>query len=247
MPSHTFKTQFTTNFEHSQVKSSETNKFTIVYTHGLFSDPWGHKPEEIKSFCTQNNIPFFRYELAGHGADKENYENVDFNIWKEQILEIVDEIVSGNILFVGSSLGGWLSLIAARERPQRTVGVIGLAPAPDFTYDVERFVLTPEQRAEMQSKGQILFPMKDFTYIFTQKIFDTARENLLLEAPLAVHCPVHIIHGTEDKNLDPQKPFKLLKSLESENVVIKLIKGSNHRLGRDVDINELKNSIKSFI
>ncbi len=251
MPSHTFKSQFTTNFEFSQANSCKTNKnspdFTVVYVHGLYSDPWGRKPEEIKTFCEEQNIPFFRFELAGHGADIDSYEKVDFNTWKEQLLEVTDEMVAGKILYIGSSIGGWLSLIAARERPQRAVGVIGLAPAPDFTYDMERYVLTDAQKAEMNEKGRLLFPMKDFTYVFTRKMFDTARENLLLESPLDVKCPVHIIHGTEDKNLDPQKPFKLLNCLQSEDVIVKLIKGSNHRLGRDVDIDEMKNSIRSFM
>lgn len=250
MPSHTYKSQFTTEFEFSQANFSETHKinpdFSIVYTHGLYSDPWGRKPEEIKAFCSENNIPFFRFELAGHGSDKKRYEEVDFNIWKNQILEVTDDLVKGRILYIGSSLGGWLSLIAARERPERAKGVIGLAPAPDFTYDMERYVLTPAQKDEMSKNGRLLFPMKDFTYSFTQKMFDTARENLLLESSLAVKCPVHIIHGSEDKNLDPQKPFKLMKCLESEDVVVKLIKGSNHRLGRDIDIAEIKDSISSF-
>lgn len=251
MPSCTFNSQFTTNFEQSQAKTSETNKnssdFTVVYVHGLCSDPWGRKPEEVKRFCEENNISFFRFELAGHGADRENYEKVDFNTWKGQILEVVDKMVMGKILFIGSSLGGWLSLIAARERPERTKGVIGLAPAPDFTYDMERYVLTDAQKTEMKESGRLLYPTKDFTYVVTQKMFDTARNNLLLEAPLAITCPVHIIHGTEDKNLDPQKPFKLLKCLQSEDVVLKLIKGSNHSLGRDADIEELLNSIRSFM
>lgn len=250
MQTHIFTSQFTTNFEYIQAKTSATHKnstdFTVVYTHGLCSDPFGRKPEEIKAFCEAHNISFFRFELAGHGSDAARYEEVDFNIWKSQVLEVVDEIVSGKILFIGSSLGGWLSLLAARERPERTIGVIGLSAAPDFTADMEKYVLTKEQLAELAT-GRLVFPMKDYSYIFTKQMFDTARENLLLEGPLAIHCPVHIIHGTEDKNLDPQKPFKILKCLESENVIVKLMKGGNHRLGRDVDIAEMCNSIKSFI
>lgn len=250
MPTHTFNTQFTTKFEYIQAKTSATHRnsadFTLVYVHGLNSDPWGRKPEEIKKYCAENGISFFRFELLGHGSDSSSYEQVDFEDWKKQILEVVDEMVEGKILLVGSSLGGWLSLLAARDRPERVIGVIGLAPAPDFTYDVERFVLTEAQKAEL-SKGRVVFPMKDFSYVFMKRMFDTARDNLLLEKPLPISCPVHIIHGTEDKNLDPQKPFKLLKCLETNDVVLKLIKGSNHRLGRDVDIRELKNSIKDFL
>lgn len=250
MQTHTFKSQFTTKFEYSQAKTSPTHKnsadFTVVYTHGLYSDPWGRKPEAVKAFCEENNISFIRFELAGHGSDIARYEDADFNTWKEQILEVSDELVTGNILYIGSSIGGWLSLIAARERPERAVGVIGLAPAPDFTFDMETHIFNAEQKAQL-AKGRLVFPMKDFSYVFTKKMMDTARQNLLLDKSLAVKCPVHIIHGSDDKNLDPEKPFKLFHCLESRDVVLKLIKDSNHRLSRDVDIEELKNSIKSFI
>lgn len=245
---YTYKSKFTTKIELSQAKSSEThknsNKITVVYVHGLFSDPWGRKPEALKNYCMENNMDFCRFELIGHGSDKDNYENIDFNVWKNQVLEVIDEQVSTPIIMVGSSLGGWLSLIAARERPNRVKGVIGMAAAPDFTYDVERFILTPEQKAEMKEKGKILFPMKDFAYIFTSKIFDTARQNLLLDKELNINCPVHLLQGSEDNNVLPEKPFKIMKCLTSENVVVKIIKGSNHRLGRDIDIAEMKKSLE---
>lgn len=250
MQTHTYDSQFTTKFEYIQAKTSATHKnsadFTVVYTHGLYSDPWGRKPEAVKAFCEEYNISFIRFELAGHGSDIARYEEAHFNIWKEQILEVSDKMTEGRILYIGSSIGGWLSLIAARERTERAIGVIGLAPAPDFTLDMEKHVFTPEQKAELD-KGRLVFPMKDFSYVFTKKMMDTARENALLDKPLPILCPVHIIHGSEDKNLDPEKPFKLFRCLQSEDVVLKLIKGSNHRLSRDVDIEELRNSIKSFM
>ncbi len=247
---HTFKAKFTTKIELSQEKSLKTHKnsadLTVVYIHGLFSDPWGRKPEEVKSFCEENNLNFCRFELVGHGSDKDNYENIDFNDWKNQVLEVLDELVHGDVIMIGSSLGGWLSLVSAKERPNRVKGVIGLAAAPDFTYDIEQYIFTPEQKTEMKEKGKILFPMKDFTYIFTSKIFDTARENLLLNKELPITCPVHLLQGSEDKNVMPDKPFKIMKCLSSDDVVVKIIKGGNHRLGRDIDIAEMKKSLASM-
>ncbi len=247
---HTFKAKFTAKIELSQEKSLKTHKnsacLTVVYIHGLFSDPWGRKPEELKTFCEENNLSFCRFELAGHGSDKANYENIDFNIWKNQVLEVLDEVVDGPVVMVGSSLGGWLSLIAAKERPQKVKGVIGLAAAPDFTFDIEQYIFTPEQKTEMKEKGKIFFPMKDFTYIFTSKIFDTARDNLLLQGSLQIDCPVHLLQGSEDKNVMPDKPFKIMKCLSSDDVIVKIIKGGNHRLGRDMDIAEMKKSLASI-
>ncbi len=238
MQKHTFKSGFSTQYEHLKTNK----KLTVVYTHGLCSDPWGGKPQVVRDFCVENNFSFIRYELAGHGSDVDNILNTDFNVWKNQLLEIIDDFAQGDVLVVGSSLGGWLSLISARERPNRIIGFIGLAPAPDFSYDMEQNVLTEAQKAELDT-GILHYPMKDFTYHVTKKMFDTARENLLLQGPLAVKCPVHIIHGTDDKNLDPQKPFKLQNVLESQDVIVKLIKGSNHRLSREVDYAQLRHSL----
>ena len=77
MPAHQFLGQFTTNFEHIKAKSTEINSFTVLYTHGLYSDPWGRKPDTVREWCEKNGFYFFRYELVGHGSDKDNYENVD--------------------------------------------------------------------------------------------------------------------------------------------------------------------------
>lgn len=244
---HTFKAKFTTKIELSQAKSLKTNKdITIIYIHGFFSDPWGRKPEALKSFCEENNLGFCRFELAGHGSDTDNYENIDFNVWKNQVLEVIDELVKGDVIMVGSSLGGWLSLIAAKERPQRVKGVLGLAAAPDFTDDLDKYIFTPEQKEELKTKEKLFFPMKDFTYIFTSKIFNTAQNNLLLQDQLAINCPIHLLQGSEDKNVLPDKPFNIMKRLASQDVVVKIIKGSNHRLGKDIDIIEMKKSLSSL-
>lgn len=243
MQNYIYDNKFSCCFEH--INQEFADLLTVLYIHGLCSDPWGRKSEAVKDFCEKNHFAFFRFELAGHGSDKDNYLNLDFNTWKNQVFDIIDTKISGKILLVGSSLGGWLSLIAARDRAERIIGVIGLAAAPDFTYDIENFVLTKEEKEEL-AKGVLNYPVGDFIYVFTKKMFDTARENLLLQSPLAIKCPVHLIYGTMDKNLDPKKPFILQKVLESEQVIVKLIKDSNHSLGRDIDISELNHSLSAL-
>lgn len=251
MQSHTYKSQFTTNFEMSQAKTSTTHKnspnLTVIYVHGLYSDPWGRKPSEIAKFCEENNLGYLRFELAGHGSDIARYEEADFSVWKEQLLEVIDEMVTGPLLLIGSSIGGWLSLIAAVERPDRVRGIIGLAAAPDFTADLEKQIFTPEQKQTMQTDGRLVFPTHDFTYIFTKKMFDTAHENLLLTGMIPIKCPVHLLQGAKDASLDPNKAFNICKALESDDVIVKWLKDSNHRLARNIDIEEINNSIKSFL
>lgn len=247
MNKRTFKSNFTTNFEFSKAKIAKTHNLTIIYIHGLYSDPWGRKPEAVKQFAESNNLDFIRFELIGHGSDKDSYEKADLNLWKAQVLEVIDELSEGNILMIGSSLGGWLSLIAGVERPNRVKGIIGLAAAPDFTMDLENHIFTSEQKNEMAEKGKLLFTNNDFTYVFTKKMFDSGRENALLGKKIPVTCPVQLIQGQKDASLDPNKAFNIAKCLESDDVVIKLLKNSNHRLGDDKDILEINASIKSIL
>lgn len=246
MSEHQFLGQFTTNFEHIKVKSSEINSFTVLYTHGLYSDPWGRKPDAVRDWCAKNKINFFRYELVGHGSDKGNYENVDVNLWKAQILEIIDTMIEGDIVVVGSSLGGWLSLIAAESRPERVKAVLGLAAAPDFTVDLEDKYLTPEQNKIIQEKGRLDFTNDDFTYVFTKKLIDSGRENQMLNRTININCPVQLIQGQKDASLDWRKALKISDAIQGNNVTVKLLKYSNHRLGEDSDLEVIQRSLDSL-
>ena len=241
-----FLGQFTTNFEHIKAKSSEINSFTVLYTHGLYSDPWGRKPDAVRDWCVKNQMGFFRYELVGHGSDAGNYENVDVNLWKAQILEIIDTIIEGDIVVVGSSLGGWLSLIAAEARPERVKAVLGLAAAPDFTVDLEDKYLTPEQNKTIQEQGRLEFVNDDFTYVFTKKLMDSGRENQMLNRTINITCPVQLIQGQKDASLDWRKALQISQAVSGNNVMVKLLKYSNHRLGEDSDLEVITRSLDAL-
>ena len=246
MAEHQFLGQFTTKIEYIKAKTTITNSFTLLYTHGLYSDPWGRKPDAIKKWCVDNNYSFFRYELAGHGSDVDNYENTDINIWKSQILEVIDTIIEGDIFVVGSSLGGWLSLLAAEARPERIKAVLGLAPAPDFTVDLEEKYLTKEQNETIQSKGRLEFVNDDFTYIFTKRLMDSGRENRMLNRKIDINCPVQIIQGQKDASLDWRKSLQISQAIVSNDVIVNLLKHSNHRLGADEDILAIERSLNTL-
>ena len=247
MQNRKFKRNFTTKIDYSHAKSLSTHKITVIYTHGLFSDCWGRKPESVKEWCEAHDIGFFRYELAGHGSDSARYEGTDMQIWKAQLLEIIDEAVDGKVILIGSSIGGWLSLLAAIERPERVQGIVGLAAAPDFTRDLEEYVFTPQQRQDMERNGRLEFSTKDFTYLFTKQMFDSARPMCLLGKEIPIDCPVHLLQGMKDDCIEPNKAQNIAKCLRSPQVIVKLLKNSNHRLCNPEDITEMFNSLESMI
>jgi len=247
MLSRTYDIGFTTNFEYINKNSNGTQKFTLLYTHGFCSDPWGRKPEEIKKWCEANDIPMYRYELAGHGSDKARFEETDINIWKAQILEIIDKYIEGPIIVAGSSLGGWLSLLAAVARPNRIKGVLGLAAAPDFTADW-LFHITPDLMAELQKNGKFTFPGQSITYTITKHLLDSGNQNLILDKPsIPILCPVVLIQGMKDTSVDWHKALLISEHLETPDVTVKLLKNANHRLNEDHDIAEILSALDTFL
>ena len=247
MQSRTYDIGFTTNFEHINSETAGTQKFTILYTHGFCSDPWGRKPEEVKKWCLIHNIPMYRYELAGHGSDSARFEETDINIYKAQILEIIDKYIKGDIVVVGSSLGGWLSLLAAINRPNRIKGVLGLAAAPDFTVDHMKYV-TPSQIEEMEKYGKISYPGQNITFTITKRLIESGNENLILDKDIVpIDCPIVLIQGMKDSSVDWHKALKIAEKARSNDIIVKLLKNANHRLNEDYEIREILSALDSFL
>lgn len=247
MQNYTFSSNFTTKIDIRQAKTATTHKITMLYIHGLFSDPWGRKPETCCQIAAEQNIDFIRFELIGHGSDSHHYEQADFHLWISQIEELITNFAQGDIIIAGSSLGGWLALLLAERHPDRVKGVIGLAAAPDFTMDLEQRIFTPEQKQQLSQTGRLDFTNHDFTYIFTKKMFDSARDFQLLNRHIDLHCPLHLLQGMKDASLDWRKALQIAQCVSQDDVTIKFLKGSNHRLGHDNDLLELRHTLEDLI
>lgn len=244
---HTFQCGHTVKCEHIKPEAKKTQSFTLVYAHGFCSDPYGRKPEEIKKWCIEHGMGFFRYEIAGHGADIARFEETTMNVYKSQIFEIMD-MVEGKVIVAGSSLGGWLSLLAAIHFPDKVIGFLGLAAAPDFlkTYFIN--YLKPEHKLILDKYGKIEFPTNDFTYVITKKMIDSAEDNLLLEREvIPFKGKVILLQGMKDASLEWHTALKIAEKLESDDVEVRLLKNSNHRLGSDGDISAIRQAMDEFL
>lgn len=243
----TFKNGHTTLFEYIKPRALKTQNFTVVYTHGFCSDPMGRKPEEIKKWCVEHGAGFFRYELAGHGSDVSRFEETTINTYKSQIFEIVSEMVDGDIVVGGASLGGWLSLLAACQFPEKIKGLFGLAAAPDFLKKYIEAYFKPEHKELLEKYGKVEFPTNDFTYIITKQMIESADENLLLNKEVIPFAgKVRLLQGMKDAALDWRVAPLIAQKLVSNDVKVCLMKDSDHRLGSDEDIAELRRMLEDF-
>ena len=249
MHKYKFKNGHTTLLEYIKSDTNKKQSFTIVYAHGFCSDPWGRKPEMVKKWCIEHGCGFVRFEIAGHGSDIDRFEETTINTYKEQMFEIISDIVEDEkVVVMGASLGGWLSLLSAIKFSQKVVGLIGLAAAPDFLKLFFEAYFNEELKAELDKSGKIIFPTNDFNYTITKKMLESASSNLLLDKPtIPFNGKVRLLQGMNDAALYWEMAPKIAKKLESNDVKVVLLKDSNHRLSSDEDIKVIYEMLDDFL
>jgi pimeloyl-ACP methyl ester carboxylesterase len=161
------------------------------------------------------------------------------------VLCVLDRLTEGPQILVGSSIGGWLMLLAAVARPERLAALIGIAPAPDATEDLMWPRLSADQRAAMLRDGQITIPSAydPGGYVITRRLIEEGRRHLVLRDKLAIACPVRLIHGMQDPDVPWQTSLHLAERLASRDVTVALVPEGDHRLSSAADLARLTNAV----
>lgn len=209
-----------------------------VFLHGLLSDMEGTKALALHAHCRARNIPFVRFDMTGHGQSSGRFTDGGISRWVMDTCAVIDALTEGPQLVVGSSMGGWVMTRTAMERPDRVAGLLGIAPAPDFTERMMTHDFSAEQRAMIEQGETVVVPCDyggdDFE--FTPAFIADGAQNLLLHGPIPVTCPVRILHGMKDTDVPWQTGQKLLDQVATEDAEITLIKAGDHRLSEPHDI-----------
>ena len=171
----------------------------VIFMTGFMSDMSGGKALALEELCRGRGNACLRFDYAGHGESEGAFADGTIGSWAADALAALDELTDGPQVLVGSSMGGWIMLLAALARPKRIAGLVGIAPAPDFTERLYAEELTREQRDVMKAEGKVIVPSDyEDDYTFTQALIDDGKDQLLLGGEIAIDCPVRLIHGLED-------------------------------------------------
>jgi pimeloyl-ACP methyl ester carboxylesterase len=218
----------------------------VLFCGGYTSDMTGTKALALEADCGAQGRAFVRFDYSGHGASSGDFAAGTIGGWAADALAIIDRVTAGPLLVVGSSMGGWIMLLAARARPERVAGLIGIAAAPDFTEDLLLAQATPAQRRALAEQGYWTQPSAygGAPYPVTRRFIDEARAHLVLRGPLPITCPVHLLHGQRDPDVPWRTALRLAERLQSEDVTVELIKAGDHRLSTERDIARIKAAIQ---
>jgi len=223
-------------------KSLKGRRLGIIFIHGLNSDMNGGKALAVERYARKNKLNFIRFDCRGHGNSEGKFEDFTLSDWRKDLLDIIDNIAKGPQILIGSSMGGWLMMLAAKARPQRIKGLIGLAAAPDFGKDLYS-VLNKKNKKEISTKGITKYTSYGFSYYLTKKFFIEAEKNRVLKKPFRFSKPMVLIHGLKDNVVKEDVPKKILKKVTGKNVNIIYLKESDHRLSSLTDLTIIKESI----
>jgi pimeloyl-ACP methyl ester carboxylesterase len=204
----------------------------------------GGKALHLERHCAARAQAFIRFDYTGHGASGGRFEEGSIGHWADDTLAILDEVVEGPAVLAGSSMGGWIMLLAALARPERVQGLIGIAAAPDFTADLTQPGLTDAQRAILDRDGVMHLPSAYGTPTpITRQLLEDGARHLVLRKPLPIRCPVHLLHGQEDPDVPWTTSLRLAAALESPAVTVELVKDGDHRLSREADLRRITTAL----
>lgn len=221
----------------------------VVFLTGYMSDMTGGKATRLEAFCRTRGQAFVRFDYLGHGASSGRFVDGTIGRWTEDTVAVIDHLTDGPQILVGSSLGGWIMLLAALRRPERIAGLVGIAAAPDFTEDLIVPSLSAEQHAQLAIEGvvPVYSPYDPEPTPVTRKILEDGRSHLVLRDEIAIDCPVRLIHGMEDPDVPWKTALRLANQLRSTDVEILLVKAGEHRLSEAHDLERLCTTLESLL
>lgn len=232
----------------SYSSKSQKKMPTIVFLGGFMSDKNSTKANFLFEYCKKHDLNFVCFDYTGHGESSGNFLDGTISAWVEDSLDIINELTNDNLILVGSSMGGWISLLVALTIPERIHAIIGIAPSPDFTETLVWQKLTKAQQQEVMDNGSVEILGGDsgeYKYTFTKKLVLDGKNNCLLNKSIPIKKPVVLLHGYQDKTVPVTVSLKICELLESENVRVMLSKSGNHRLSTEEDLAMLEFAIHS--
>ncbi|GGX50054.1 alpha/beta hydrolase [Tateyamaria omphalii] len=202
----------------------------VVFLGGLKSDMEGTKAIHLEAWCRAQGRAFLRFDYSGHGESSGTFEEGCIGDWAEDTAHALNTLTNGKLIVVGSSMGGWQSLLYARSHPERVVGLVTIAAAPDFTEDGYWASFTDAQKATLEAEGQIAMP-SDYMepYIITKRLIEDGRNNLVLRGRLPLPFPVRCLQGTADTAVTTETAIRLLNHADCPDMHLNLVKDADHR------------------
>ncbi|MFS0771760.1 alpha/beta fold hydrolase [Sphingomonas sp. 1P08PE] len=218
---------------------------TVMFLPGYASDMAGSKALALDEWAKAAGRAYLRFDYAGCGQSEGAFEDQTLAGWLDDVLAMIDEAVAGPVVLVGSSLGGWLMLLAAKARPDRVVGLVGIAPAPDFT----DWGFSTDEKMTILQQGRLekANPYGSEPTLYTRAFWSSGEARRIMFGPIAFDGPVRFLQGQADRDVPWNRTVHLAELMRSRDVQTWLVKDGDHRLSRLQDISLLVRAVHDVL
>lgn len=230
-------------------KESKLNKdICIIFFSGLMSGINSTKSEYFFNYCSKNDIEYIAFDYFGHGHSSGDFIDGTIGGWLSNCLNIVNNLTDKKIIIIGSSLGGWLSILAA-EKSNKISAIITLSNAADFTEDLIWNELSKFEKEKLLSNKKIAIKSKycDNHYDISLSLVEEARNHLILNRKIKLNIPIILVHGTDDLEVPFYNSINISESIDSDDIIVVLIKGADHSLNRKNDLDLIAKNLDILI
>jgi len=246
------------NLRDIAVRQREGKGPGLFWLGGFKSDMKGTKAEALDSWAAQQSRACTRFDYSGHGESGGDFSEGTISRWLEDSVAVFNQFCRGPQIVIGSSMGGWMALLLARELNRlaqngappaaNIAAMVLIAPAPDFTEALMWKRFTPEIKKQIEDTGSWSRPSEysEEPYLITRGLIEDGRKHLVLGGLIETGCPVRILQGVKDEDVPWQHAAELVSRLAREDVVLTLIKDGDHRLSRPEDIERLITAVSEF-
>lgn len=216
----------------------------VVFLGGLSSDMTGTKAVHLEEACRRSGRPYLRFDYTGHGRSSGEFANGCIGDWARDARETIEMLTDGPQILVGSSMGGWISLLLARHHPEKVAGLVGIAAAPDFMNEIESG-FNQEQRLAMESTDRAELPSEysDDPLVITRKMLVDGMRQSIFDHPLELLFPVRLLQGTDDEDVDQSVALQLFEHSSGPDIRLTLIKNGDHRLSSPSCLKLIEDSV----
>ena len=227
----------------------------LIWLGGFNSDMKGTKAQALDQWAKQQGRACIRFDYSGHGESGGKFSDGTIGRWLEESCAVFSTCCEGPTIAIGSSMGGWISLLLARDlragrlrTKAELTGLVLIAPAVDFTEALMWQRFPPEIRKQIEETGSWRRPSQysDEAYLITRQLIEDGRKHLLLGALIETGCPVRILQGVKDEDVPWEHAVSLVSRIARDDVVLTLVKDGDHRLSRPEDIERLLAAVAEF-
>lgn len=221
----------------------------IVFLGGFVSDMGGTKAVYLEEWAKSQGRAYLRFDYSGHGQSSEDFRDGSIGNWADDAEAVIQKLTEGPQILVGSSMGGWISLLMAKRLPERIAGCVGIAAAPDFTEDSMWAWMDDTQKRDLEEKGFVELPSdySDEPYVITKKLIENGRTQLVLRDPLDLPFPVRLLHGTADKDVEMSVPLRIIDHCTGPDIRLTFVRDVDHRFSGPRELAMITAAIENII